>query len=183
MPVHSIVEPADCPAAEQLLLAIGRAGVLSSRVIAAEEFERLLRLLGPPSERQRSDFKRATSARNAGDRRRPTSPSASPRLLRGRHKEKRAAEAARELLLGHGAQRGSNQALKGASSKRREPARPIRPTLSGPMLGDGLRERCVTAATGGQKKGRLRPPLKGSGCQPTGGTAALCAFPPLNDVP
>ena len=52
--------PADCPAAEQLLLTIGRAGVLSSRAIAAGELETLLRLLGPPSERQRSDVKRAT---------------------------------------------------------------------------------------------------------------------------
>src|SRR5215207_3786099 len=60
MPVHSIVETADCPAAEQLLLTIGRAGVLSSRAIAAGELETLLRLLGPPSERQRSDIRRAT---------------------------------------------------------------------------------------------------------------------------
>ena len=60
MPVYSIVETADCPAAQQLLLTIGRAGVLSSRAIAAEELETLLRLLGPPSERQRSDLKRAT---------------------------------------------------------------------------------------------------------------------------
>ena len=34
--------------------------MLSSRAIAAEELETLLRLLGPPSERQRSDLKRAT---------------------------------------------------------------------------------------------------------------------------
>ena len=47
-------------AAEQLLLTVGRAGVLSSRAIAAGELETLLRLLGPPSERQRSDLKRAT---------------------------------------------------------------------------------------------------------------------------
>jgi hypothetical protein len=60
MPVHSIIEPADCPAPEQHLLTIGRAGVLSSRVIAARESEPLLRLLGPPSERQRSDLQRAT---------------------------------------------------------------------------------------------------------------------------
>jgi hypothetical protein len=53
MPVHSIVEAANCPAAEQLLLTIGRAGVLSSRAIAAEELDTLLRLLGPPSERHR----------------------------------------------------------------------------------------------------------------------------------
>jgi len=60
MPVHSIVEAADCPAAEQLLLTVGRAGVLSSRAIAPGELETLLRLLGPPSERQRSGLKRAT---------------------------------------------------------------------------------------------------------------------------
>ena len=62
MPVHSNepVSAADCPAAEQLLLTIGRAGVLSSRAIAAEELETLLSLLGPPSERQRSNLKRAT---------------------------------------------------------------------------------------------------------------------------
>jgi hypothetical protein len=60
VPVHSIVEAADCRAAEQLLLTIGRAGVLSSRAIAAGELETLLRLLGPPSERQRTDVKRAT---------------------------------------------------------------------------------------------------------------------------
>ena len=47
-------------ACEQLLLTIGSAGVLSSRAIAAGEFETLLRLLGPPSERQRTDVKRAT---------------------------------------------------------------------------------------------------------------------------
>src|SRR3954469_6836971 len=52
------VSAADCPAAEQLT--IGRAGVLSSRAIAAGELETLLRLLGPPSERQRSDLKRLT---------------------------------------------------------------------------------------------------------------------------
>ena len=60
MTVHSIVESADCPAAEQLLLTIGRAGVLSSRAIGAEELYTLLRLLGPMSERQRSDLERAT---------------------------------------------------------------------------------------------------------------------------
>ena len=60
MTVHSIVEAADCPAAEQLLLTIGRAGVLSNRVIAAGELETLLSLLGPLSERQRSELKRAT---------------------------------------------------------------------------------------------------------------------------
>ena len=60
MRVQSTVEAVDCPAAEQVLLTIGRAGVLSCRAIAAEELETLLRLLGPPSERQRSDVKRAT---------------------------------------------------------------------------------------------------------------------------
>jgi hypothetical protein len=60
MPVHSIVEAADCPAAEQRLLTIGRAGVLSRRAIAAGELEKLLRLLGPQSERQRSELQRAT---------------------------------------------------------------------------------------------------------------------------
>src|SRR3954463_12287078 len=57
MPVHPTGEPvssANCPAAEQLLLTIGRAGVLSSRAIAAGELKTLLRLLGPPSERQRN---------------------------------------------------------------------------------------------------------------------------------
>ena len=34
--------------------------MLSSRAIAAAELETLLRLLGPPSERQRGDLKRAT---------------------------------------------------------------------------------------------------------------------------
>ena len=51
---------ADGPAAEQVLLTVGPAGVLSSRAITAGELETLLRLLGPPSERQRSDLKRAT---------------------------------------------------------------------------------------------------------------------------
>ena len=60
MPVHCTIEAADYPAAEQHLLTIGRAGVLSCRAIAAEELETLLRLLGPPSERQRSDLRRAT---------------------------------------------------------------------------------------------------------------------------
>ena len=60
MPVHSIVEAADCPGAELLLLTIGRAGVLSNRAIGAGELEELLRRLGPPSERQRSDIRRAT---------------------------------------------------------------------------------------------------------------------------
>ena len=58
MPVP-IVE-ADCPTPEHLLLTIGRAGVLSCRAIAVEELETVLRLLGPPSERQRRDLKRAT---------------------------------------------------------------------------------------------------------------------------
>ena len=44
----------------RLPLTIGRAGVLSNRAIAAGELETLLSLLGPPSERQRSDLKRAT---------------------------------------------------------------------------------------------------------------------------
>lgn len=60
MPVHSIVEATDCPTPEQLLLTIGRAGVLSSRAIAAGELETLLSLLGQPAERQPSDLKRAT---------------------------------------------------------------------------------------------------------------------------
>jgi len=47
-------------AAEQLLLTVGRAGVLSSRAIAARELEELLRLLGPLAERQRTSLKRAT---------------------------------------------------------------------------------------------------------------------------
>ena len=45
---------------KQLLLTIGRAGVLSTRPIAAGELDTLLRLLGSLSERQCSDFKRAT---------------------------------------------------------------------------------------------------------------------------
>jgi hypothetical protein len=60
MPVHSNVEAADCPAAEQLVLTIGRAGVLSSRSITAGELETLLSLLGPLSERQRSELQRVT---------------------------------------------------------------------------------------------------------------------------
>ena len=60
MPVHSTIEAADCPAAEQLLLTIGRSGVLSCRTIPAGELDTLLRLLGPPSERQRSDLRRTT---------------------------------------------------------------------------------------------------------------------------
>ena len=59
MPTSSTVEATNYPAAEQLLLTIGRAGVLSSRTIAAEEFDTLLGLLGPPSERQVRDLKRA----------------------------------------------------------------------------------------------------------------------------
>jgi hypothetical protein len=60
MPVYSIVETLDCSAAERLLLTIGRAGVLSRRSITAGELETLLSLLGPLSDRQRSDLKRAT---------------------------------------------------------------------------------------------------------------------------
>ena len=60
MPVHSILETLGCSAAERLLLTIGRAGVLSSRSITAGELESLLSLLGPPSERQRSDLRRVT---------------------------------------------------------------------------------------------------------------------------
>ena len=52
--------PAEIFTATQLLLTIGRAGVLSCRAIAAGELEELLRLFGPPSERQRSNLKRAT---------------------------------------------------------------------------------------------------------------------------
>jgi hypothetical protein len=55
MPVHSILETLDYSAAEPLLLTIGRAGVLSCRAITAGE---LLSLLGPLSERQRSDLQR-----------------------------------------------------------------------------------------------------------------------------
>ena len=54
------VASADGPAGEQLQLVIGRAGVLSCRDIAAKDLDALLRLLGPPSERQRNDLKRAT---------------------------------------------------------------------------------------------------------------------------
>jgi len=43
-----------------VLLTVRRAGALSSRAIGAGELETLLRLLGLPSERQRSDLKRAT---------------------------------------------------------------------------------------------------------------------------
>jgi hypothetical protein len=63
MPVHSTGEPvnaANSPAAEPLLLTIGRTGVLSCRAIGAEELDTLLRLLGLPSERQREGIKRAT---------------------------------------------------------------------------------------------------------------------------
>ena len=52
--------PAEIFTATQLLLTIGRSGVLSSRAIAAEELEALLRLLGPLAERQRTSLKRAT---------------------------------------------------------------------------------------------------------------------------
>ena len=62
MPVHSNepVSAADCPAAEQLLLTIGHAGVLSSRAIAAGELETLLRLLGPLLNVSATGIKRAT---------------------------------------------------------------------------------------------------------------------------
>ncbi len=60
MPVHSIVKTANYPPAEQFLLTIGRAGVLSSRAIATEDLAALFHLLGPPSERQRTDLNRAT---------------------------------------------------------------------------------------------------------------------------
>ena len=60
MRVHSTVEAADCPAAEQVLLTIGRAGVLSCRAIAIGELETVLRLLGPPLERQRRDAEGGT---------------------------------------------------------------------------------------------------------------------------
>ena len=59
MPVHFTVEPFSV-AVQQLLLTIGRAGVLSSRAIAIGDLETLLRLLGPMSERQRTDLERAT---------------------------------------------------------------------------------------------------------------------------
>src|SRR4051812_44085913 len=59
MPVHFTVEPVSA-AVEQLLITVGRAGVLSSRAITVGELETLLRLLGPLPERQRSDLKRAT---------------------------------------------------------------------------------------------------------------------------
>ena len=45
---------------KQLLLTIGPAGVLSRRAIAAEDAVALWRLLGPPHERHRRDFKRLT---------------------------------------------------------------------------------------------------------------------------
>jgi hypothetical protein len=45
MPVHCTIEAADRTAAEQLLLTIGRAGVLSCRAIAPAELEMLLRVL------------------------------------------------------------------------------------------------------------------------------------------
>ena len=53
MPVHPTGEPvssANCPAAEQLLLTIGRAGVLSSRAIAAGELEDTAAPLRPASQ-------------------------------------------------------------------------------------------------------------------------------------
>ena len=48
-PTFVPVRAGDCPAAEQHLLTIGRAGVLSNRAIGAEELDTLLRLLGPMS--------------------------------------------------------------------------------------------------------------------------------------
>ena len=60
MTVQCTIEAAACPAAEPLLLTIGRAGVLSSRSITAGELEPLLSLLGPLSERQRSDLQQVT---------------------------------------------------------------------------------------------------------------------------
>jgi len=59
-PTFEPVSAADCPAGQQLLLTIGRAGVRSSRTITAEEFSALLRLLGPASERRRQTIKQAT---------------------------------------------------------------------------------------------------------------------------
>ena len=63
MPVHSTGEPvnaADSPAAEPLCSRSDALGLLSCRAIGAEELDALLRLLGPPSERQRESIKRAT---------------------------------------------------------------------------------------------------------------------------
>ena len=54
MPVHSN-EPVSAG-----LLTIGRSGVLSCRTVAEKQIDTLLRLLGPMSERQRSDLRRAT---------------------------------------------------------------------------------------------------------------------------
>ena len=45
---------------KQLLLTIGPAGVLSRRAISAEDAVALWRLLGPPHERHRRDFRRLT---------------------------------------------------------------------------------------------------------------------------
>jgi hypothetical protein len=59
MPARSTAATEDT-VPEPLLLTIGRAGVLSSRAIAAGELETLLRLLGPLAERQRTNLKRAT---------------------------------------------------------------------------------------------------------------------------
>ena len=59
MPARSTAATEDT-VPEPLLLTIGPAGVLSSRAITAGELETLLRLLGPLSERQRRDLKRAT---------------------------------------------------------------------------------------------------------------------------
>ena len=66
MTVHPTGEPvssANYPDAETLLLTIGRSGVLSCRAIAEKEFDTLLRLLGPPSERQCSEIRRAVLSR------------------------------------------------------------------------------------------------------------------------
>jgi hypothetical protein len=52
------VPSAEVLAAEQLQLIIGRGGVLSCRAIAAEELAAVLRLLGPPSKRQRHGSER-----------------------------------------------------------------------------------------------------------------------------
>jgi hypothetical protein len=58
MSVQSTIKAAD--RVECLLLTIGRSGVLSYQAVAENEIDMLLRLLGPVSERQRSDLKRAT---------------------------------------------------------------------------------------------------------------------------
>ena len=60
MPAHFTVEAGDYPAAEHVLLTIGRSGVLSTRAVAATDLAALFHLLGPMSKRQRSDLQRAT---------------------------------------------------------------------------------------------------------------------------